>query len=100
MDKASCFECGTELETDGTCPRCGSGDRSVRLDDIVRGHEGVRMKAREKGVGEIRPYLETYDEPKWAADRKRLERRRMTYDRARNHYVQEWSDLDTGEITF
>ena len=40
------------------------------------------------------------DEVAWNHDRQRAERRRMVIDRDTNEYVQEWSDLDTGEVTF
>lgn len=97
---AECTRCGTALTADGPCPACGSVERSIFLSDQARGFDGLGLKARHGLPGETKPFKEIKDRVKWNHRRQRYERCRELYDRENNDYVQEWSNLDTGEVTY
>jgi hypothetical protein len=100
VDRADCAQCGTDLTASGPCPTCGSGDRHIFVTDQALGFDGFGLQARHGQPGEVRPFKVVKDEVKWNHDRQRKERCRELYDRENKHYVQEWSDLDSGAITF
>lgn len=44
-----CGKCGEELKPqDISCPKCGSGDRSVSVTDEVKAHDCVKGEVKEK----------------------------------------------------
>jgi hypothetical protein len=66
----------------------------------VRVHTGFRGQARYGQPGEVRPHSEQRSELKWNHDRQRMERCKLVVDRENDYYLQEWSDPETGEVTF
>lgn len=103
MARYSCADCRTELERDQTsCHICRSESRSIETSDTaeLHVHAGFRGKARRGEPGEVRPHSEQRNEVVWRHDRQRWERCIMTNDRDNDHYVEEWRDLETGEVAF
>jgi hypothetical protein len=100
VTRTACAKCDTDLTASGPCPTCGSGDRAIFVTDHARAYDGMTLQARHGQPGKVRPFKVISDEVVWNHDRQRDERRRMVIDRDTNEYVQEWSDLDTGEMTF
>jgi hypothetical protein len=100
MDGAACGHCGTGLAAPGPCPACGSWDRHIFVSDDVRVIDTMGLQARRGLPCQASPFKVISEQIKWSGDRGRFERRRMLIDRESNHYVQEWSDLTTGEVTY
>jgi hypothetical protein len=48
----------------------------------------------------VKPFCEVSERVKRSHDRDRDEWRRLVVDRDQNYYLQEWTDLDTGEVTW
>lgn len=60
--------------------------------------EKTRSKVRwESGES---PNIRISNEKKWNHDRQRIEHRYMLYDYEKNLYIQEWRDIETGEVMF
>lgn len=99
MDGAECGHCGTGLAAPGPCPACGSCDRHIFMSDagII---DTMELQARRGLPGQAWAVQVISEQIKWSGDRGRFERRRMLIDRENNHYVQEWSELTTGEATY
>jgi hypothetical protein len=72
----------------------------VTLTDVGRAYDSFRSQRRRGQPGEVAPYFTVYDDVRWNHDRQRLERRLMRVDREADGYVQEWYDLETGELTY
>lgn len=96
----ACTNCGLVMEdASGECPVCRSRNRSIfDTEQITILMNSV--KARKRTAIDVRPHEEIRDQVLWNGERKRLERRIMIIDRGGDHYSQEWSDLETGQITF
>lgn len=101
MGRATCARCSQVFPRDApACPKCGSGDREVFVEDHASIVEGLRTAARHGEPGEVSPHHLVYDEVKWNMDRRRHERRVMVVDRENNTYSQTWYQLETGEVTW
>jgi hypothetical protein len=101
MPTVSCSQCGTRFESsEQRCRSCGSGDRSVDVTDSAGCEDTLSLKARHGEPGEVRPFLEMDDDIRWNHDRQRMERRRMVHDRDQDYKLQEWTALETGEVTW
>jgi hypothetical protein len=101
MPNVSCSQCGTRFESgEQRCPSCGSGDRSVDVTDSAGCADTLSAKARHGEPGQVRPFLATDEDILWNHDRQRMERRRMVHDRDRDYKLQQWTSLDTGEVTY
>jgi hypothetical protein len=104
VDQMKCASCDAELTLNATepCPHCGSAARIrlVELNDSVGVHDGFDLAARHGEPGQVKPFREISDRVKRTHDRDRDERRRLVVDRDQSYYLQEWTDLDTGEVTW
>ncbi len=58
------------------------------------------MRARHGPKGRKEPHLEIDDKTVWNSDRQRPERRLIMVDRDNDRYLQEWTDPQTGDVTF
>jgi transposase len=58
------------------------------------------LRCRNSAEEGRRPTFEVDVRLKWNHDRQRFERRESRVERGRDHYIQEWTDRITGEVTW
>jgi phage FluMu protein Com len=96
----ACADCGLVMEdASGSCPECGSRNRHILTAEQIT-LVTTSARARKRDAPQARPHEEVRDEIRWSGDRNRLERRIMVINRRDDRYSQEWSDLQTGEVTY
>jgi hypothetical protein len=103
MARIRCADCGTELDLEqGDCPACGAVDCLIDqvIDSGVRIEESLDLKGRHGEPGSVRPYLRKTIKREYSFRKGRQEEVERTFDHDAGTYVEEYRDVETGEVTF
>jgi len=95
--------CGKEYDPQAErCPACGSEDRSVEVSDQLgpKLRLGLKLDVRHGQPGEVRPHIEKTQREEYARDRRQWELVARTFDREAATYVEEYTNLKTGEVVY
>jgi len=97
---------GTQISFQRDSPRVrgqvrhlGGRRYSATVENGPGPHDALRRQVQERAGG-VKPNVRFYNDVLFNHDRQRMERRLMQTDSERDHYVQEWYDLETGELAF
>lgn len=94
-----CRHCGTELDDNGICPKCGS--RDIIVTDIIGTYEGQGIKKRNdsiyKSSGKHKQYYEESKMLDFNRDRQKYVIRESVKDRLNDIYLEKITTFD-GEV--
>jgi hypothetical protein len=81
------------------CPKCGSGDRLIAVDETARPHESISMQAKDlnlTGKKKVRKKVFVGDDYSHAAEKWRHKVRIVDQDT--DSYYEKVTDKETGEV--
>ncbi len=98
-----CLACQQELAPEESrCPACGSFDREIDqvFDDGVGIESSIDLKARHGERGQVKPHLKKTIKREYSSTRRQWEEVERTFDSDGGTYVEEYRDLETGEVVW